>query len=243
MPQQQQQQQQAPDQQQQAAIQAAALQQQFLSPFGNMMFMNPYIAAAAQSNPALAASPDMWAAMMSQQAAAAAHHDPQQQLGQQAAGLMNMPGAFPQPMFMPSQYPFFPTEGFGVPGSASQQLQNQQMMFFNAQQLQNYHQLQQLQYQNMALAQMQAQQQQTAQLNTSAPSSGLGTENKLSSIGGGSGSLDSGLLGLSGGASILSKKPNETSESDDLFQFNDLSLDSPAFDPKSPQSWMSATRR
>jgi hypothetical protein len=230
----------AQQQQQQQAFQQAAMQQQFMGgPFGGMMYMNPYMPAPP---PGVVPSPDAWAAMISS-------HAMQEQIG--------MPqGQYPGQPFMMPQFPFFNPEaasamGFGH-GTPAQQ-QQQQMMYFSAQQ--QLQALQQMHYQNqaqaMALAAAQAQMQaQGHNPAHNAAQAAVASNEQHKGIG--SSSFPYPLAARSGppGAppGILPAvsapgKTSENTESDDLFHFHELNLDSPAFDPKAPQTWMPAGRR
>lgn len=233
-------------QQQQAFHQQQAAQhQQYMNnggPFPGMMY-NPYMPGGPP--PGVAPSPDMWAAMVSSHAM----HE-QHQHGQ--GGLMQMP---PQQFMMPP-FPFFGPDGTPMhfPGATPQQ---QQMMFYSAQQQMqaSLHQMQQLQYQNqaqaIALAQAQAQMAAMAQ----GQGQGQGQQGQGQSEQGQDSKALSGAAfgpGLGGyppqglqqqvpGAPQQGAKPSEHTENDDIFHFNELNLDSPVFDPS--QAWVSANRR
>lgn len=239
---------------QQAFLQHQAAQQQQFNQFGGMMYMpGPYGPA-----PGVAPSPDMWAAMVSSHQMHHEHHHQQHPHQQHAqAGLMGMP---PQPFMMPPPFGFFGPDGAPMPfpGATPQQ---QQMMFFQAQQHMqaSYSQMQQLHYQNhaqaLALAQAQAQ---MAALGAQQQQQPLDGSNKPAhtsnpSINTNSASATSASItgvafpapGLGyppvGGVLAPVTKPSENTENDDLFHFNELNLDSPVFDPS--QAWISANRR
>lgn len=223
----------------QQQAQAFHHQQQF-NPFP--MMYNPYMPGGPP--PGVAPSPDMWAAMVSSHALHEQHQ--QHQHGQNT--LMQMA---PQQFMMPP-FPFFGPDGSPMVfnGASPQQ---QQMMFYSAQQQMqaSFNQMQQLQYQNqaqaIALAQAQAQmaamgaQQQHGGPDGSkaAPGTfpaGLNYHPHPQAQGQAQGAPQA-----ASGATVPVAKPSENTENDDLFHFNELNLDSPVFDPN--QAWVSANRR
>ena len=243
-------------QQQQSQQQQSSFQQQspFMGgPFGGMMYMpGPFMGVPPP--PGVTPSPEHWAAMVSSHAI----HEQQQQMG-----MGPPPGQFPGQPYMMQQYPFFPPDGVFGPGTTPQQ---QQMMFFNAQQQMqaNFQQMQQLQYQNQqqALALAAAQAQMQAAMGNSNNSStnqkgdsqagNSGSEQQKTLTAGGSNTFptttaatDVSNNSITGVATSVAGvvKANESSESDDLFQFHELNLNSPAFEPNAAQSWMPAANR
>mmetsp|Transcript_6135 Transcript_6135/g.13656 ORF Transcript_6135/g.13656 Transcript_6135/m.13656 type:complete len:651 (-) Transcript_6135:2425-4377(-) len=200
-----------------------AMQQQFMTqmmqqqymPHGAQMPFLPNPSAPlqqGQQGPPMP-SPDMWAQMVSSH---------EQQQGQGSLPNPNQQQNFPP--FMMQPFPYFD-------GNASmqqqQQLQQQQMqnmmqqqMYFNPNQMQANMNQMQMQYQAQAMALAQAQAQQA--LGSAASDASIGSKNSNSV---------SNSIGSQFGQS-KSRAGTEVSEADDLFQFSELNLDSPEFQPK-----------
>lgn len=236
------------DAQQQAAFQQAAMhQQQYMGgAFGGMMF--PYMNMPPPP-PGVAPSPDVWAAMVSNHAMMEQQHHHQQNVGH----MQMPPGQFPGQFMMPAPFPFYAPDGsvsFGPgPGATPQQ----QMMFYNAQQAQmqaQYNHMQQLQYQNqaqaMALAQAQAQVQAMGNSNPSAAGANGSLTADQKALGSGFNGAGLGYAGGMQNAGVpagSAGKTSEQTESDDLFHFAELTMDSKIFEPTSAQPWAPAARR
>lgn len=215
-------------QQQQAAFQQAAMQQQFMGgPFGGMMF-NPYMNVPPP--PGMPPSPEAWNAMLSGHPMHDQHH--------QNPGLMGMPpGQFPGQFMMPP-FPFYAADGSVNYGPGPNAATQQQMMF-------HHFQMQQFQMHQQMLA-MQAMG--ASNGNTGAPGSNpLNSadqqKNLSNSFNNGNLGFPSAIPGVSGGAPASGGKTSEQTESDDLFQFSELNMDSPAFDPSSNHPWAPASSR